>query len=419
MEPLAFRLRPSTFDEIVGQKHLVGPNGVIRKLSRSEKLPSIILYGKPGIGKTTIATVICKESNINYEFFNASTDNKAKLQEIIKIAKMYDKYILIIDEIHRMKKDIQDYLLPYAENGTVTMIGITTVNPYMAVNPAIRSRCLIYALKDVSDDDLKEILFRAIKTLNNETKIEDDAIKYLVSMANGEVRILINSIESVYNCLTDKSKITLEDCVSVMQKASIGIDKNEDAYFQALSGLHKSIRGSDVDAALHYMAVLLSSEDLISITRRLKCIAYEDIGLANPSMGPKVKAACDCAIDLGLPEARLPLASIVIDMALSPKSNTAMLALDAAISDVEQGKVGSLPPHLKNTYSFDGKVDSYKYPHDYPGSWVYQQYLPDILVGTHYYKPKASSKYEEALMGTYENINKKKEAYEKNSKTKK
>jgi len=417
MEPLAYSLRPTSFDAIVGQKHLVGPTGVIRKLSKSEKMPSMILYGKPGIGKTTIATVICKESNINFEFFNASTDNKAKLQGIIKEAEMFDKFILIIDEIHRMKKDIQDFLLPYAENGKVTMIGITTVNPYLAVNPAIRSRCMVYALKDLTNEDLKTVLNRALDQLNKENnkniEINDDACIYLINMAGGEVRLLINSIESVYYYIDNKDTISLEDCTQVMQKAAVGIDKNEDRYFQALSGLQKSIRGSDVDASLHYLALLLTSEDLVSLTRRLKAICYEDISLANPSMGPKVMAACECAIDLGMPEARLPLSTIVIDMALSPKSNSAYLAIDAALKDIEEGKGGVLPPHLKNTYSFDGKVPAYKYPHDYPGSWVYQQYLPDSLINASYYHPKNSSKYEESLKNTYENIEKLKASYKK------
>ena len=419
MEPLAYSMRPNTFEEIVGQSHLVGPKGAIRKLVKNNHIPSIILYGKPGIGKTTIANVIVKESSIPYSTFNASSDNKATLIKLIDLAKLSDKFILIVDEIHRMKKDIQDYLLPFVENGRISLIGITTVNPYMSVNPAIRSRSIVYKLNDLSEDDLKIVVDRSIQKmmeLTNKTIIfDDEATKYVIQMASSEVRILINYIETIVNAYIDEDPINidLEKAKNIINKAAIGIDKNEDSYFQTLSGLQKSIRGSDVDASLHYLAVLLASDDLLSLTRRLKVIAYEDIGLANPSLAPRVKAACDVALDVGMPEALIPLGVIVCDMALSPKSNSGLLAIHAAISDIENGKNGPLPPHLKNTYSFDGKVDSYKYPHDYPNAWVYQQYLPDALKDAKYYHPKSSSKYEEALKERYEFLEKLKKEYTK------
>ena len=422
MEPLAYLMRPNTFDDIVGQTHLVGKNGVIRRLVKNKKLPSIILYGKPGIGKTTIASVICKELDIPSSTFNASSDNKASLVEHIKNASISDKYILIVDEIHRMKKDIQDYLLPFVEKGQVTIIGITTVNPYMSVNPAIRSRCIVYKLNDLSEEDLgkefdKALLFKQ-NLINKKISFSDDAKKYIIDMAAGEVRVLLNYIEAIIDGnLSDKDiSISLDDAKAIIMRPAINIDKNEDTYFQTLSGLQKSIRGSDVDASLHYLALLLASEDLLSLVRRLQIMVFEDIGLANPQLAVRVKTACDVALDVGMPEARIPLGVVVVDMALSPKSNSAYLGIEAALKDIEDGKSGHLPPHLKNTYSFDGKVDSYKYPHDYPSSWVYQQYLPDEIIDAKYYHPKESSNYEKAIKERYEWIEKMKKEYESQKK---
>lgn len=400
MKPLAYLLAPQKIEDIVGQEHLVGTDGFIYKMIKNNKMTSIILYGKPGIGKTSIANVICNEMNIPYDIFNASTDNKAKLTKIIDLAKNYDRFILLIDEIHRMKKDIQDYLLPHVEKGNVYMIGLTTNNPYHSINPAVRSRCLVFRLNDLTYDNLKQVIYRAINYINKDITITDEAIDYLIANADGEVRCLINNVENVCNIIIDNT-ITLNDCKLVVQRAAFSMDKGEDTFYNTLSGLHKSIRGSDVNASLHYLAKLLKSEDLVAITRRLKLIVYEDIGLANPAMGPKVKAACDTAIEVGLPEAVIPLGTIVVEMALSPKSNSGYLAITAAIEDLEKGNTGPLPPHLKNVYQFDDSNEKYKYPHDYPGAWVNQQYLPDKIKDAKYYNPKNSSKYEEALMERY------------------
>ena len=405
MEPLAYRLRPTTLDGIYGQKHLIGPNGPIKKMLNNNKITSMILYGSPGIGKTTLALTICYELKIPYGSFNASTDNKATLKSLIDSAFEYDKYILIIDEIHRMKKDIQDYLLNFVETGKVILIGITTINPYQSVNPAIRSRCLIFKLKDLNNDDLEELLVNTLSVLDTPITIDDDAKNYLVHMANGDVRFLINSVEGI-SFIISNNHISLEDAKSIIQKPSIAIDKNEDNYYDTLSGLQKSIRGSDVNASLHYLAKLLASEDLLPLIRRISIIAYEDIGLANPGMGPKVKAASEIALEVGMPEARIPLSVVVCELALSPKSNSAHLALDAAMKDLEDGKSGNLPLHLKNTYSFDPSQKPYLYPHDYPGAWVNQQYLPDKLKDVIYYEPKTTSKYEQALKERYDAINK-------------
>ena len=405
MEPLAYRLRPQKLDDILGQQHLVGPKGVIRRLINNKQMHSLILYGPPGIGKTTIATVISNELGWPKYSFNASTDNKAQLKAIIDAIDDHQT-ILIVDEIHRMKKDIQDYLLPYVENGKITLIGLTTINPYMSVNAAIRSRCLIYRLDSLSNDDLKPIIIRALQTYSGEITIDEEAQKYIINMSNGEVRILINMIEILCASLNDETHITLDYATAIIQKPAISFDKNEDGYYDTLSGLQKSIRGSDVNAALHYVAKLLETEDLLPLIRRLYAIYYEDISIANPQLGPRVKAACEAALELGMPEARLPFASIVVDMALSPKSNSTYLAIDAALEDIRKGDCGNLPLHLKNTYSFDPRQTPYLYPHDYPGAWVDQQYLPDKIKDHVYYNPKTTSQYEKGLKERYDLINK-------------
>lgn len=402
MKPLAYLMRPNTFEDIVGQDHLVGENGIIRKMLNSNSLFSFILYGNPGCGKTTIAEATCKSSGFKWFKFNASTDNKETLKQIITEAAFLDNAIIIVDEIHRMKKDIQDYLLPYVENGTVTMIGLTTVNPYHSVNPAIRSRCHVYRLNDLTNDHLRQVLDRAYKYIGKDILIDDDVYEYIINLANKEIRTLINIFETLVKTSTEH--ITIKDATKALNKANVSFDANGDSYYDTLSGLHKSIRGSDVDAALHYLAKLIIADDLQSLCRRLLCIAYEDIGLANPGIGPRVKAACDAARELGNPEARLPLSVVVIEMALSPKSNSAYLALSKAMDDIEQGKSGTLPKHLKNTYSFDPSQEAYKYPHDYPNAWVDQQYLPDTLVGSKYYIPKPTSKSETSLYNRYMQI---------------
>lgn len=400
MEPLAYKLMPKKLEDIIGQKHLVGNNGFIYKMIKNNKLTSIILYGKPGIGKTTIANVICNELNVPYEIFNASNDNKATLIKLINEGSKYDRFILFIDEIHRMKKDIQDYLLPHVEKGNIYMIGITTVNPYHSINPAIRSRCLVFKLNELSKDDLNKVIDKCIININKDIKIANEAREYLIANSNGEIRCLINYMENICNILNDTS-IDLDICKVVVQKGSFDMDNMQDTFYDTLSGLHKSIRGSDVNASLHYLAKLLKSEDLIAITRRLSLIAYEDIGLANPSMGPKVKAACEVALEVGLPEAVIPLGTIVCEMALSPKSNSGYLALHKAMEDIENGNTGPLPPHLKNVYSYDDNDSKYLYPHDFPGSWVNQQYLPDKIKDAKYFNPKDESKFEAALKERY------------------
>ena len=402
MEPLAFSLRPKTLDEIVGQTHLVGPNGAIRKMVNNGHITSMILFGNPGIGKTTLANVIVKELNKTSDTYNASSDNKEKLKKIIEKDK---NDIIIVDEIHRMKKDIQDYLLPFVERGDVIMIGITTINPYRAVNPAIRSRASVYKLQPLEQKDLKLLINKAIDyyksfEINKDFSLTTDAIDYIATCANGEGRSTINMVEAIYFASPNK-EITVDEVKDIIMKPSLDYDKNGDGYYDTLSGLHKSIRGSDVNAAMHYLAKLLYTEDLVPLCRRLMCVCFEDISLANPNMGPRVYAACQAALDLGMPEARLPLANVVIDMCLSPKTNTALMAIDKALEDIEKGNSGNLPKHLRNVYAYDDDNPGYKYPHNYPGAWVNQQYLPDKIKDAIYYYPKDSSKYEETLKEKY------------------
>lgn len=405
MEPLAYALRPKKLDEIVGQTHLIGPNGAIRKMISKNNITSIILFGDPGIGKTTLAKVIVNELNLTFGTFNASSDNKEVLKRLIE---KENNQILIIDEIHRMKKDIQDYLLPFVECGKIIMIGLTTINPYRACNPAIRSRASVYKLYPLNEKDLIKLIERAINKINYEKEgfdLDKEAKDYLSKIANGDARTLVNMVECLFLSY-GYTAVNLEMAKNIILKPSMDFDKNGDGYYNTLSGLHKSIRGSDVNASLHYLAKLLYVEDFLPLVRRLYCIAYEDISLANPSIGPKVRAACECALELGMPEARLPLASIVIEMALSPKSNSSLIAIDKAIEDIEKGNTGSLPKHLKNVYDFDENNPGYKYPHNYPGAWVNQQYLPDKIKDRVYYEPKTTSKYEEALKDRYDAINK-------------
>lgn len=413
MKPLAYLMRPTKFSDIVGQDHLVGENGVITRMIKNNSLRSFILYGNPGCGKTTIAESTCKEAGYPWHRFNASTDNKDALKQIMNESRFVNNSIVIIDEIHRMKKDIQDYLLPFVEDGTIIMIGLTTNNPYHSINPAIRSRCLIYKLNDLQKGDLQKILDKAYQLIGNNKQIDKEVYDYIINISNGEIRTLINSFETMVNISSDH--ITIDEAIATCQKANVSIDASADSYYDTLSGLQKSIRGSDVDASLHYLSKLIIAGDFDSLGRRLLAIAYEDIGLANPGIGVRVKTAIDAAKELGNPEARLPLSVVVIEMALSPKSNSAYLAVDKAMTDIENGKSGNLPLHLKNTYSFDPSQKPYLYPHDYPNSWVYQQYLPDSLVGVEYYQPKPTSKSEISLYNRYMQI----EEFKKNAKNNK
>ena len=397
MRPLADILRPKKIADVVGQKHLIGEGKVLYNLIKHGKIFSMILYGPCGTGKTTLAYTIINELDLKYEFLNAVINSKKDLDEVINKAKVNDGIVLIMDEIHRLNKDKQDLLLPYLENGLITLIGLTTANPYHSINPAIRSRCQLFEVKMLSNEDVEKALNKAIKHLDK-IDITDEAINYIARLSSGDLRYAYNLLEVVYFA-SDDFKIELDDVKMINNKPSLYIDKNDDGYYDVISALQKSIRGSDVNAALHYLARLIVAEDLDIIFRRLSVIAYEDIGLANPAIGPRLEAAIKAAERVGLPEARIPLGEIVIDMALSPKSNSAHVAFDMAINDVQMGHAPKVPNHLK-TNSKD-----YKYPHNYKGSYVKQQYLPDELVGRKYYNPKTTSKYEVNLKNIYDKIN--------------
>lgn len=391
MEPLAVLMRPTCLDEVIGQKHLIGENQVISNLVHNKRLFSMILYGKPGIGKTTIALAIVNELNLKYRMLNAVIHSKKDFDIVVEEAKMNNGMVVVMDEIHRLNKDKQDLLLPYLENGLITLIGMTTSNPYHKINPAIRSRCQIFELHELTSDDVCEAIKRVIqKNILPNLKIDDKAIKRISELSSGDVRNAYNLLEVSYYSTND-FVVTEEVIKKINAKPVFFHDKNEDGHYDVLSAFQKSIRGSDVNASLHYLARLIEAEDLDSIYRRMTVIAYEDIGLANPSMGPKVDACINACERLGLPEARIPLGDIVIELALSPKSNSGHLALDKALEDIRKGNTGNVPDHIK-TSSKD-----YKYPHDYPNCFVKQEYLPSNLKNRKYYIPKTTSKYEESL----------------------
>ena len=413
-QPLAYRMRPTCLEEVVGQQHLVAPGKIIARMIAAKQLSSMILYGPPGIGKTSIASAIAGTTKYAFRTLNAATDTKKELQIVIEEAKMSGTVILLLDEIHRLDKPKQDFLLPHLENGRVILIGATTENPYIAINPAIRSRTQIFELIPLTPEEIHQALKRALtdetKGLGNyDVEITDGAMHTLTHFSNGDVRSSLNALELAVKSTPEnedgKIIITEEIAGNCLQRKVFAHDKNGDQHYDVISAFQKSIRGSDVNAALHYMARLIEAGELITLIRRLLVIAYEDIGLANPAGASRAVLAVQAAEKLGLPEARIPLANAVIELALSPKSNTAILSIDAALSDVRQGKSGNVPSHLQDAHYQGaqklGRGTNYQYPHNYPNHWVKQQYLPDTLKHTQYFHPDPTSKFEEALKEQY------------------
>ena len=397
-QPLAIKLRPNSLKECLGQKHLIGENKILTNLVKNKKLFSMILYGKPGIGKTSIAISLVNDLNVRYRLLNATINGKHDFQVVFEEAKLYDGLVLILDEIHRLNKDKQDLLLPQIESGLITLIGMTTSNPFHSINPAIRSRCHLFELKPMSEDDIFEGLEKAVKkNILPNLQIDNNSLHYIANVSGSDLRYAYNLLELAYYSSKD-GNINLDFLKSLNNKHNFFHDKNEDGYYDVLSAFQKSIRGSDVNASLHYLGRMLKAEDLDSIFRRLTVICYEDIGFANPSMGPKVMAAISASERVGLPEAIIPLANVVIELALSPKSNSAYLAINKALEDIDTGRCGNPPNHIK-TNSKD-----YKYPHDYKNAWVNQQYLPDNIKNKKYYIPKETSNYERTLKQVQEKL---------------
>lgn len=421
IKPLAFRMRPRSIEEVIGQQHLVGEGKIIERMVKAKQLSSMILYGPPGVGKTSIASAIAGSTQFAFRTLNAVTNNKKDMEVVVAEAKMSGKVILLLDEVHRLDKAKQDFLLPYLENGMITLIGATTSNPYHAINPAIRSRCQIFELKSLDIEDITTALNRALTDDNRglgsyQTDVSSEALTHLATASNGDVRSALNALElAVISTTPDESgtiHIDVDIAEECIQKKSFSHDKDGDAHYDVLSALQKSIRGSDVNAALHYLGRLIEAGDLVSIARRLVVIAYEDIGLASPQAGPRTLAAVEAAERLGFPEARIPLANSVVELCLSPKSNTAYLAIDAALADIRAGHSGDVPDHLKDGHYQGakelGRSIGYLYPHDFDNGWVEQQYLPNKLLGKQYYKPKKSGKFEQALAAVYEKLTRKK-----------
>ena len=414
-KPLADEIRPKNLDEVVGQKHILSSNGMLRRIVESGQIPNMIFYGPSGTGKTTVARIIAERTNRTLRKLNATTAGIADIKHIIDELDTFltpGGVLLYLDEIQYFNKKQQQSLLEFIEDGRITLIASTTENPYFCVFNAILSRSTVFEFKPVAPDEAEKAVERAIGIMNarrgEPLEIEDGVTRRISAACGGDVRKAINAVALRFSTSAGKDRITLEDTLAISQRSSMRYDRGGDENYDCLSALMKSLRGSDPDAAMHYLARLLEAGDLIGACRRILCSASEDIGLAYPQAVPIVKACVDSALQLGLPEARLPLAEAALLLATAPKSNSACMAIDAAAADVRAGHVGSFPRELQNVHA-DGtgfeREQGYKYPHDYPGHWVKQQYLPDDLKNARYYN-YGDNKTEQAARRYWEEIKK-------------
>ena len=403
-QPLAFRMRPETTKDLLGQSHLLGPGKVITKCLDAGRLFSMIFYGQPGTGKTTMAMCLANELNLPYRLFNAVTGNKKDLEVLFQEAKLSNGLVVIIDEIHRLNKDKQDLLLPHVENGSITLIGATTSNPYFAINPAIRSRCHLFEIKPLTTEDIMTALNRAIqseKGLNGSVTIDHDAAKIIAEHSGGDLRYALNVLEIC--AIACDGNITAELVRQYSARPILAIDAGDDGHYDAVSAFQKSIRGSDVNAALYYLARLIEAGDMDSIERRLLVTAYEDIGLGNPAAVARTVNAIDAAKRVGFPEGRIPLANAVIDLALSPKSKSAEAAIDAAAANLREHAY-PIPEYLRYTPVNLAPQDRYDY--GAPELWPLIQYLPNAIRNEQFYVPEMSGQYEKQLAKNYEELSK-------------
>lgn len=402
-KPLAYRLRPESLDDIIGQQHLVGEKGIIRKCLEKGTIFSSIFFGPPGIGKTTLAEVIAKELHKPCRRFNAVTGNKKDLDAIFVEADLSGQLILICDEVHRLNKDKQDLLLPHVEKGNIILIGCTTANPYHSINPAIRSRCHLFELKALSKDDVKQALLKAISNkdgLNDSCTISDDALSLIAEVANGDIRFALNILE-LSSFICQNNKIEVEDVKEQCKVANQRTFASEDGHYDLLSALQKSIRGSDVNGALYYLALLAQSNDEASISRRLVVIAYEDIGLANPQLVARTLDACKAAEAVGFPEAIIPYGIQIIDLCLAPKSRTGVDAVHRAQALVNS-KAYDMPKYLRLTPV--GLTDDEKYSYDRYDCFHKIQYLPDEIKNVEFINGFNVNRYEQQLKQVYEQL---------------
>ena len=410
-KPLADLLRPESIDEMVGQHHLLDKGTVFRKAIDSGKITNMVFYGPPGVGKTTLANIIAKNSHLSLYKLNGTNASIDDIKTVIKESASFlnnEGVLLYLDEIQYLNKKQQQSLLEFVESGDITLIASTTENPYFYIYPALISRCTVFEFKALKVDDIKEGLLKACNKLG--LKIDEDALESLALASNGDMRKALNNLDFIYGSLNKTNKIDLDTVKQLIDKANIAYDRGEDKHFDTLSAFMKSLRGSDPDAAIFYLAKLLKGGDIIAASRRLLCSVSEDVGLAYPQLIPIVKACVDSALQLGMPEARLPLANATILIATAPKSNSAYLAVDSAMSDIDQGKGSTVPRNLQNTH-FDGedakvKGQNYIYPHDYENHYVEQQYLPDDLKKRKYYIPQ-DNKNEQSFKEYWDKIKKK------------